>query len=80
LFGERGACGGCWRMWWRLKRSEFAKRTGQKNKRAMKRIIGSGQVPGLLAYAGGNPARAGFVEALRRSPSRPITRYFVSEE
>ena len=42
-------------MWWRLKRSEFAKRTGQKNKRMMKRIIDSGQVPGLLAYAEGNP-------------------------
>jgi hypothetical protein len=23
LFGERGACGGCWCMLWRLKRSEF---------------------------------------------------------
>ena len=21
LFGENGACGGCWCMWWRLKRS-----------------------------------------------------------
>ena len=25
LFGPRGACGGCWCMWWRLKRSEFEK-------------------------------------------------------
>lgn len=171
LFGERGACAGCWCMWWRLKRSEFAERTGQKNKRTMKRIIDSGHVPGLLAYADGSPAgwcsvapretypaiersrtlkriddepvwsvvcffvakpfrskglmsslleaavryakdhdakiiegypvepkerrmsgsegftglipvftRAGFVEALRRSPSRPIMRYFVSKE
>jgi len=158
-------------MWWRLKRSEFAKRTDQKNKRAMKRIIDSGHVPGLLAYADDNPAgwcsvapretypalersrtlkriddepvwsvvcffvgkpfrsrglmssllaaavryakehgakiiegypvepkerrmsgsegftglvpvftRAGFAEALRRSPNRPIMRYFVSKE
>jgi len=42
-------------MWWRLKRSEFAERTGQKNKRAMRRIIDSGHVPGLMVYADGNP-------------------------
>ena len=42
-------------MWWRLKRFEFAKRTGRKNKIAMKRIVESGEVPGLLAYADGNP-------------------------
>jgi hypothetical protein len=23
LFGAHGACGGCWCMWWRLKRSVF---------------------------------------------------------
>jgi hypothetical protein len=36
LFGKDGACGGCWCMWWRLKRSDFAKSTGEKNKRMMK--------------------------------------------
>ena len=55
LFGERGACGGCWCMWWRLKRSEFEKQKGDGNKRAMKKIILSGEVPGLLTYAGGEP-------------------------
>ena len=42
-------------MWWRLKRSEFAMGTGQKNRRMMKRIVDSGEVPGLLAYADGIP-------------------------
>jgi GNAT superfamily N-acetyltransferase len=42
-------------MWWRLKRSQFAKSTGHKNKRMMKRIVDSGHVPGILAYADGNP-------------------------
>lgn len=42
-------------MWWRLKRSEFAKSSGKKNRRMMKRIVDSGQVPGILAYADGNP-------------------------
>lgn len=55
LFGERGACGGCWCMWWRLKRSEFEERKGARNKRAMKRIVESGEVPGILAYADGEP-------------------------
>jgi GNAT superfamily N-acetyltransferase len=55
LFGERGACGGCWCMWWRLKRSEFEKQKGEGNKKAMKKIIHSGEVPGLLAYADGQP-------------------------
>jgi GNAT superfamily N-acetyltransferase len=55
LFGPRGACGGCWCMWWRLTRSEFEKRKGAQNKRAMKRIVVSGEVPGLLAYADGEP-------------------------
>jgi GNAT superfamily N-acetyltransferase len=55
LFGERGACGGCWCMWWRLKRSEFERQKGEGNRRAIKKIVDSGEVPGILAYAGDNP-------------------------
>ena len=55
LFGKRGACGGCWCMWWRLKRSEFEKQKGERNRKALKRIVESGEIPGLLAYAGGQP-------------------------
>jgi GNAT superfamily N-acetyltransferase len=55
LFGEHGAYGGCWCMWWRLKRSEFAKQIGQGNKEALKRIVEAGDVPGLLAYSDGQP-------------------------
>lgn len=55
LFGERGACGGCWCMWWRLKRSEFDKQKGAKNKAALKRMVKSGQVPGILGYSKGKP-------------------------
>ncbi len=42
-------------MWWRLKRSEFEQRKGAKNQRAMKKIVESGEVPGILAYADGHP-------------------------
>jgi GNAT superfamily N-acetyltransferase len=56
LFGAHGACGGCWCMWWRETRAEFAKRQAAGNRRAMRRIVVSGEVPGILAYAAGEPA------------------------
>lgn len=55
LFGERGACGGCWCMWWRLNRSQFNKQKGERNKEALKAIMDSGDVPGIIAYSGGEP-------------------------
>lgn len=55
LFGPRGACAGCWCMWWRLRRSEFERQKGDGNKAAMKEIVRSGEIPGLLAYADGRP-------------------------
>ncbi len=56
LFGPRGACAGCWCMWWRIPRSEFERAKGEKNKRALRAIVASGAAPGILAYAGGEPA------------------------
>ena len=55
LFGEKGACGGCWCMWWRLKRSEFERQKGEGNRMALKTIVDCGEVPGILAYANGQP-------------------------
>lgn len=52
LFGPRGACGGCWCMWWRLTRSEFERRKGEGNRKAMQALVDSGHVPGLLAFRG----------------------------
>jgi GNAT superfamily N-acetyltransferase len=51
LFGPHGACGGCWCMWWKLKRSEFTLLKGEGRKKAFKSIVESGEVPGILAYA-----------------------------
>jgi GNAT superfamily N-acetyltransferase len=56
LFGEHGACGGCWCMWWRLRRSEFERQKGEGNRQAIKAIVESDEVPGVLAYVGGVPA------------------------
>jgi GNAT superfamily N-acetyltransferase len=55
LFGEHGAYGGCWCMWWRLTRREFERGQGEGNRMAMKAIVESGQVPGILAYLAGEP-------------------------
>ncbi len=55
LFGERGACGGCWCMFWRLLRSEFDKNKGAGNKRSLRKLIAAGPAPGLLAYDGRRP-------------------------
>ncbi|MFY9557360.1 MAG: GNAT family N-acetyltransferase [Blastocatellia bacterium] len=42
-------------MWWRLKRSVFEKQKGEKNKIAFKAVVDSGEIPGIIAYANGNP-------------------------
>lgn len=55
LFGERGATGGCWCMWWRLPRSVFNQQKGAGNKRAFQTIVEDGDEPGLLAYVGEQP-------------------------
>ena len=94
LFGKRGACGGCWCMWWKLKRSEWSRQKGEGNRKAFKKIVVSGAVPGLLAYAGREPVgwcaiepRAGY-PALERSrtlkrvddaPVWSVTCFFVAK-
>jgi len=50
LFGKHGAYGGCWCMWWRITRSEFEAQQGEGNRAAMKAIVDSGEIPGLLFY------------------------------
>jgi GNAT superfamily N-acetyltransferase len=55
LFGERGACGGCWCMSWRLKRPQYEAQKGLRNKTAFKAIVAAGPAPGVLAYSGGKP-------------------------
>jgi len=55
LFGPRGACSGCWCMWWRLTRAEFERQKGDENRHALKALIDSGVVPGILAYFEDHP-------------------------
>ncbi len=95
LFGERGACAGCWCMWWRLKRSEFAKGKGEGNRRAFRRIVDRGDAPGILAYDGARPVgwcavapreeypaleRARSLKRLDDRPVWSVTCFFVDRE
>jgi GNAT superfamily N-acetyltransferase len=56
LFGPRGATGGCWCMYWRLTRTQYTEQQGELNRRNMKAIVESDNIPGILAYAGDEPA------------------------
>src|SRR5262245_26971955 len=56
LFGDRGACGGCWCMFWRCSRPDFDANKGAGNKKAMKALVAGGTEPGILAFAADAPA------------------------
>jgi GNAT superfamily N-acetyltransferase len=55
LFGERGACGGCWCMSWRLRRSQYETQKGPGNKATFKTIVAAGPAPGVIAYSDSTP-------------------------
>lgn len=55
LFGERGAYGGCWCMWWRSSRKAFEQCQGEQNRQAFKQVVDNGEVPGLLGFIEGAP-------------------------
>ncbi len=55
LLGERGGCGGCWCMLWRLGRKDFEAQSGAGNRAAMKALFDAGAEPGLIAYEGDLP-------------------------
>jgi GNAT superfamily N-acetyltransferase len=55
LLGESGGDEGCWCMWWRIPRSRWMEQRGDENRRAIKRIVESGEVPGILAYVDAEP-------------------------
>jgi GNAT superfamily N-acetyltransferase len=56
LFGPRGACAGCWCMYWKLRRKDYEAGKGESNRAAQKEIVTAGRMPGLLAYVESIPA------------------------
>ncbi len=55
LFGEKGACAGCWCMYWRMRRKEYDTLRGSGTKKKMKTLVNSGTIPGILAYENDKP-------------------------
>ncbi|HXF83808.1 MAG TPA: GNAT family N-acetyltransferase [Anaerolineales bacterium] len=54
LFGPRGACGGCWCMYWKLRGKAFEEAKGFETRQMHKSIVDSGVSTGLLAYLHGD--------------------------
>jgi len=54
LFGEKGACGNCWCMFYRLGNKEYQSgKADQGNKKAMKKIVWEDRPAGLLGFVEG---------------------------
>jgi GNAT superfamily N-acetyltransferase len=54
LFGERGACGGCWCMAWRKPNAEFQRDKGAANRESLQTLLNdTAPPPGILAYSDG---------------------------
>jgi len=57
LFGENGACGGCWCQWWRVERGGklWDEIKGEVAKARMRELTTSGQALGILAFTENSP-------------------------
>jgi len=95
LFGARGACGGCWCMYWRETAKEFSANKGNGNRKAMLSIINNNVIPGLIGYLEERPVawiaiaprddtpRLENSRILARIDEKPvwsITCFFISKE
>jgi GNAT superfamily N-acetyltransferase len=66
LFGPSGAYGGCWCMYFRMRSRDNARAKGIERKAAMRKVVGAGPPPGLIAYVDGEPAGWVSVDARER--------------
>jgi GNAT superfamily N-acetyltransferase len=56
LFGDNGACGGCWCMYWRQKKGEpWDEVKGSTAKRRFSSLVKKGLAHGVIAYDDGEP-------------------------
>ena len=54
LFGNKGACGNCWCMYYRLNKSEFKEgKVDDGNKNAMKELVWENKPAGILGFYDG---------------------------
>lgn len=57
LFGERGACGGCWCMFWRIPHGGklWRNAVGESNHKAFRKLVKAGEANGILAFDDSTP-------------------------
>ena len=55
LFGARGACAGCWCLYWLLPGKVWNAQKGDANRKAMQKLVKGETKPGLIAYVDGKP-------------------------
>jgi GNAT superfamily N-acetyltransferase len=56
LFGQNGACGGCWCMFWRISEGErYDDVKGPRAKARFKSLVKRGKIHGILAFHEGEP-------------------------
>ena len=94
LFEKYGAPGDCWCMWFRLQKKQFDAQAGQGNKNAMKALVESGVVPGLIGYVDGKPVgwvsvslredfprleRSRYLKAVDEQPVWSIVCFFIDK-
>lgn len=95
LFGPKGACGGCWCMFWKKPHKLFHADAYDRNRLDQKHLVEKGSFPGIIAYFNGEPVGWCAVEprenypALQRSrilkpvdeePVWSVTCFFVSRK
>lgn len=95
LFGERGACAGCWCMYWRREHAEYEAGKGAENRERLHQLVAAGDEPGLLATVDGEPAgwvsvtprvrfprlaRSRIVEPVDDEPVWSIVCFFVEKD
>ena len=71
LFGPGGAYGGCWCMYFRMRRKDWNNARAGDNKAGLKALVNANEPPGLLAYVDGEPA--GWVSLDRREKFTHLT-------
>jgi GNAT superfamily N-acetyltransferase len=55
LFGNKGACGGCWCMTWRLPNKQYQQYKGTGNKKLFHKLVQDGESLGVIGYHSGKP-------------------------
>jgi len=56
LFGDKGACGNCWCMYYRLSKADYKEgKAGDGNKEAMHQLVMQNKPTGILGFYEGQP-------------------------